>query len=216
MKYENVGIKTSKGVFYLSQKEKSDEYNVEFEKDDKKYYHKEFNTLDGKLTGIKLRDGKYGKQVSLFFEKAEDVIYVLNLNVFNQGSRVDDWMRAFTLYLANLKIGEQTEISLNRNKVDKKGYLFKNAFVKQNGIKVDWAFNPMKDAPKWEQTTDKVTGEAMWDSSNQDKFYYDKIKESVKQEVVPTEEKKTTTKKPVKAKAIETKEEDFDDEKLPF
>jgi len=179
----NFKIKQSKNVFYTTSKDELEGF-IKNEYTDKKTktttinYHKEVNSLTGVLKGIRLKDSDYGKYLTLILEESPETTLWLEIPIFDAQKRISPYVKSICQYLENLRFNVETVINLNRTKKDKAGYFYKTVFFKQGDVDVKWAFSSYGEesiVPPWEKTANKVTGEITWDSSNQDKFYYDLI-----------------------------------------
>ncbi len=183
--YRNYSIKGSKGVFYESSKEPRDPvegFNIRYEsaQTHKVSYHKESPTLEGVLRKIGLKKFTFDHgpvtYVRIMFEEISGAVGTLSLPLMTQKGGLDNWIKAFMLYLPVLKKGQEIKISLNRSKKDDKGFLFKNVWMRDgDDAQIPWAYDP-KDpntVPKAEKIKHPITGEEKWDFTAVDKWYYD-------------------------------------------
>lgn len=184
--FNNYKIKNSKGVFYLSSKEEKEGYKPTQTPDGTTYYHKEVDRIVGKLQSVKEKEVDFSKGkmtlLEIYIEEDEDVIGVINVPLFQKesASRLSEWAKEFIKYLRTIEKGKTYSIGLNKKKKNRNGYLYKNVFFNtEDGEKVEWGLDP-RNAPDWKKNTieDKVTGhrKTEWDSSEQDKYYYDELK----------------------------------------
>ena len=177
--YRNYAIKSSKGVFYTSQKEKDTLHTVEIQTQEHgTRYHHEVNTVGGVLTGAKIEESPFGgKQVKLFLEDGED-INVVQMNIFD-GEAIESWVKELCKFLPNFDLGEKYFFSLNRKKTYEgkggKTHLWRNMYVNVNeerGEKnsLKWA-EELKDKPAPEERTAR-DGSVKKDYTKQDDFYW--------------------------------------------
>lgn len=180
MKYRNFGIKSSEGKFYESHKTPVPNA-VSFVKDDKTYYHLLFDEIHGKLHSIKIDEGEYGTKLKISLTDAAGDAQVLAIPLISKWG-VDDWARSLAVFIDQLEVGDDLELSLNTKDKDPKGYLRKNLFIKKDGTNLKFSFSH-KDAPKGIKRVekDKVTKKEkeVWDFSDRDSFYYDIIEKNV-------------------------------------
>lgn len=189
MGFLNYRIKNSKGVFYTTSKEpmdgyKKNEYEDKKTKETKVSYHLEKPYLKGTLSTINIKKTMFGDKLFIVLKDLEEDDYlILDIPLFNGKEKLSDWVKAIAPFLGSLKYGDELDISLNRKKKDKQGYLYKSMYIKANNDKVDWVFSPKEDVPKWSKVSEvnKITGEEklVWDSTDADAFYYKKVKEAV-------------------------------------
>jgi hypothetical protein len=180
MEYKNYAIKAKTGMFYTTSKTQEEGYvenkYTDLEtKEEKVNYHKEEESIEGKLKYIGTKESNYGERFYLTLEK-DGINNTLELNIFRKETSVNDYVKAFCQYLKQLKVGAELKISLNRKTVDKKGYLYKNVFITQDGENLKWDFKTNGDespVPKATKSINKVTKKEAWDFSDVDAFYYD-------------------------------------------
>lgn len=164
------------GKFYESFKEKV-EGSVEFTKDGKTYYHVIHDKLEGKLHSIQVYEGDYGTDLKVSLTDKSGDAQVLRIP-FLSGTEVNDYAQGFSYYIDQLAIGDELELGLNQTEKNKKGYLYRNFFVKKNGTSLKYSYSP-KECPSGVQidvtnpTTKKT--EKKWDFTAKNAFLYDKI-----------------------------------------
>lgn len=181
--YRNYQIKGSKGVFYESSKDPQEGYNIRYEsaQTHKVSYHRESPTLEGTLRKIGLKKFTFDHgpvtYVRIMFEEISGAVGTLSLPLMTQKGGVDNWVKAFMLYLPVLKKGQEIKISLNRSNKDKKGFLYKNVWMRDgDDAQIPWAYDPKPEAaivPKAILGEDPITREPKWDFTPVDKWYYD-------------------------------------------
>lgn len=190
MKFTNYAIKGSKGVFYTTSKEPQEgytenKYTDRETKKEKTNYHKEVETLTGKLHSIKLKQSELvGERLAISLTDAKGDANVLEIPVFrNTNGDVDEYTKSCIQYLSNLVLNAETEIFCNSKNKDKKGYLYKNVFFKQDGEQIPWEFKIFGEdspVPKAVQKEHKVTKQIKWNFEDQNVWFYDKLTSSVK------------------------------------
>jgi hypothetical protein len=184
MNYNNFNIKASSGTFYQTSPTPQEgfvanSYTDRQTKEEKTNYHREVESLHGKLHSIKLKDGKYGEQLCISLTQSNGDANVLQLKVFNTGTSVNDYIKSFVQVMENLVLGAETEITLNRTSKDKKDKLYANVFISQDGEKIQWAFKTVGEdspVPKAKKVINKVKKTESWDFDDVNEFYYDKLK----------------------------------------
>ena len=209
MNYSNVGIKSG-NVLYISSKTKEKGFDVESPYDGKTYYHKELDSIKGKLSAKKLEGGKFGERIKLFLNQDENNSLVLEVPTIMDDSLLP-WAVELAKFLPNINIGDEIEISTNTSKKDKDGRPYKNLYITANGQSVPWAFK-LEDVPKPEQKKSKLKGDVTWDFSARDEFLYDIIKKSLQAAAKEAQEAHTPEgyKSSKKNKPVESKSD------LPF
>jgi len=174
MKFKTVGIKTG-NVLYTSHKEAGENTVETSTKDGKIYHHEEYENVEGKLTAVKLEEGKFGERLKLFIEQDKDNTFVLEIpTIINK--ELSDWAVEMGKFIGNLKLNKQTKISTNKTKLDKNNFPYKNLFITQDEERVDWAFE-LSEIPK--PVVKTKLGKDSLDFEDRDDFVYKKIKAAV-------------------------------------
>lgn len=181
-KYRNYNIKGSKGVFYESEKDLREGFNIRFETQSKEIrYHRESQSLEGVLKKIGIKKQQFDKgpvtYLRIMFEEISGELGTLSIPVFTNKGGIDPWIKAFMLYLPVLKKGQEIQIALNRKNRDKNKFLYKNVWMHDgDNEQIKWAFDPKPEAgivPKPVWAKNPVTDEEKWDYTPVDKWYYD-------------------------------------------
>lgn len=195
MSYVNFKIKSNKdrSTFYTSSKEPVEGYK-KIDLDTKGvFYHKEVSNISGVLTNIKMRDGKFGQTLEIYFEQPNKDIHVLSTNIFRSGTNIDDFTKSIIKLLPNLVIGEIYELWLNNKLKDKRGFPYKSVYASKiigdTKEKVAWAFD-LSEIPSGEKVANPVTGDETWNFDKNNAFYYAKLKEIVSSYTVINPEQK--------------------------
>jgi hypothetical protein len=185
--WKNIKVKGN-GKFYESSKEEIEGW-VKIETEEHGFrWHKEFTTIEGKLTKIETDDsGKYGDRIKIYIETGEDEVSVLELKLFTVTGHMEGYASSLSRIIDGVKIGSNIEIFCNRKKKNAKGNLYRNIFVNQQLEGEDEKGDPLpfnmvkptitkEDIPEWEQIPNPVKKKEMiWDSSKQAAFFYERL-----------------------------------------
>jgi hypothetical protein len=184
VKFFNYRIKNSLGVFVTTVQEPTEGYTenkyVDLETQKEKVnYEKTLDSFSGELIKIVEDETPYGTRLKIMVKEDEGVVNILAIPMVDNKGNISDWVKAFTLVLHGCKKGDKVEFSLNRKSTKEyngKKLLYKNVYLKVNGEKVEWGFNP-QDAPKWQEKEVKKLGKIVkeWDRTANDEFHYEKL-----------------------------------------
>lgn len=125
-----------------------------------------YDSFTGKLVGIKVQDGTYGKTWNFSFKDKEE-IYTLQLSYSNS------FATAFLKMLPNIDLEKEMKVSPSVKEVDGKSK--SSLFVNQDGVSMKHAYtreNP-NGMPDMEQVT--VKGEKVWDDTKRIEFLYNMV-----------------------------------------
>ena len=163
--YHNYNIKSSKGVFYQTSKDKQEGFNFEAKtKDGEIRWHKEQDEIRGVLSRLEKVEFSGREFVKISFTEASGAYGSLLLPIFDSRKGIDSWIKAFVPSMCNLKKGMEVIFALNRKNMqagkDGKEYLWKNVYMKDavTDTRIDWAFIPKDTVPKAVQVPDEATG----------------------------------------------------------
>jgi hypothetical protein len=171
----------------------------------KTVFEKYYDHFTGKLIGIKVQDGTYGKTWNFSFQDKEDV-YVLQLSYSNS------FATAFLKMLPNIDLSKEMKVSPSVKEVDGKNK--SSLFVNQDGQTVKHAYtkeNP-NGMPDMEQVT--VKGEQVWDDTKRIEFLHNMVvtnilpKLGVTAQTVETAEPKKDLNKELEDFGTKTEEEE--------
>lgn len=186
--YRNYSIKSSKGKFYESSKDMQEGFNIRVETQNKEIrYHRESDALEGVLKKIGIKEAQFTngkvKQLRIMFDEISGDIGTLSIPILTAKGTLDPWIKAFMLYLPALKKGMEIKIQLNRQNKDKKGYLFKNVWMRDgDDEQIQWAFDPRPSGGVVPQPTESehpLTHVRQLDFTAVDKWYYDYLMQVV-------------------------------------
>jgi hypothetical protein len=142
-------------------------------------WEKFYDSFTGKLVGIKVQDGTYGKTWNFSFQDKGE-IYTLQLSYSNS------FATAFLKMLPNIDLTKEMKVSPSTKEVDGKN---KNSlFINQDGNPLKHAYtrdNP-NGMPDMEQVM--VKGEKVWDDTKRIAFLYDMVMTTIVPKLVRTEQ----------------------------
>lgn len=132
----------------------------------KTVYEKFYDSFTGKLVGIKVQDGEYGKTWNFSFQDQGEV-YILQLSYSNS------FATQFLKILPNIDLSKEMKVSPSVKEVDGKNR--SSLFVNQDGIALKHAYtreNP-NGLPDMEQIL--VKGQKTWDDTKRIEFLYNMV-----------------------------------------
>ena len=133
-------------------------------------WEKFYESFTGKLVGIKVQDGTYGKTWNFAFQDKGEV-YTLQLSYSNS------FATAFLKMLPNIDLTKEMKVSPSTKEVDGKNK--SSLFVNQDGKPLKHAYtreNP-NGMPDMEQVT--VKGEKVWDDTKRIAFLYNMVQTQI-------------------------------------
>ena len=139
----------------------------------KTVYEMFYDSLVGKLVGIRTQDGSYGKNWIFEIQDSGGEIFLLQLSYSNS------YANKFLKMLPNIDVAQEMKISPQMTIEGKK--TITALFVNQNGqaIKHFYTKDVPKDLPQWVKI--KVSGEEVWDSTEQVEF----LEAMVNKDIIP-------------------------------
>lgn len=218
MKYYT--IKSSSGKFYTTSQTPQDgftrhDYEDRTTKEKKTNYIKELDWLSGVLKEVSIVDHKFmGETIGIkLYDVKEKEDLLLQIPIFSNKDSINDYAKSFITIYPNLKQNEEVSFTLEREKTNKRGYLYKTIFGIQDKKRAEWAIQ-REEVPAATKTKNKVTKKEEWDFSDVDAFYYEKINQIPKRtsNSAPEENEPVKNQKTAPAKV----ESNDDDEDLPF
>ena len=162
-------------------------------------WEKFYDSFTGKLVGIKVQDGTYGKTWNFSFQDKGE-IYTLQLSYSNS------FATAFLKMLPNIDLEKEMKVSPSTKEVDGKNK--SSLFINQDGKPLKHAYtreNP-NGMPDMEQVV--VKGEKVWDDTKRIAFLYNMVQTTIVPKLQKTVEPATP--------AIEVVEPADEVEKLEF
>lgn len=129
-------------------------------------HEKFYDSFTGRLVGIKVQDGDYGKTWNFSFQDQEDV-YILQLSYSNS------FATQFLKMLPNVDLSKEMKVSPSTKEVDGKNK--SSLFINQDGKPLKHAYtkdNP-NGMPDMEQVV--VKGEKVWDDTKRIAFLHNMV-----------------------------------------
>lgn len=188
MNYNNYSISASKGKLYLKEKQPTEGYEeiTYGVNNDKKTYHKYFNSIKGTPKSVETKEVQFDGRTLKFLEftlvDGEDLNKV-SLPLKNKSGYTDE-VKTLISALNGLEVGEEVTFSPSLNTyTNKKGeekkqlqiYINYVNRLGENGKGLSTGFIPFADIPK--PTSEIVAGDTTWDWRPQTEFYYEKLNE---------------------------------------
>lgn len=135
-------------------------------------YEKYYDSFVGRLVGLKVTDGPYGKQWDFSFQDQAE-IYHLNLPYSNS------FAKNILKMLPNVDLSQEFKVTPQTKEVD--GVNKSSIFINQNGQSIKHAFT--REVPNGlpEMVQVQVKGQLVWDDTAQLEF----LENMVKSQVIP-------------------------------
>jgi len=136
----------------------------------KTVYEKFYDSFTGRLVGIKVQDGEYGKTWNFSFQDKGEV-YILQLSYSNS------FATAFLKQLPNIDLAQEMKVSPSVKEVDGKNR--SSLFINQGGKTLKHAYT--REAPNGMPDMEQITikGQKVWDDSKRIEFLYNMVQTDI-------------------------------------
>ena len=180
-----IRISQAEGSFYESSKSPMDGYTKHVSKQGTVSYRRSYYKITGKLSSFKIRSQEWeDRKVTMFdvilFDREEGengTRYFISFPLFTANNTLSPMARTFVRYYKNIRDFDQVAFAIYK---DKKGYaqLAIRGFdrSKMQDIKTDWYYSfDHPEVPP--MVTKTVMGKKVYDFTEQDNFFYEKLQE---------------------------------------
>jgi hypothetical protein len=188
MEYKNYSISSSKGKFYLKEKQPTAGYiEVPYGSEGKTTFHKYVDSIKGLPKYLDVKEISYEGKTLKFLEltllEGDDISNKISVPLKNQKGNYSDETKVLISSLDSLKLGEEVTITpkstTTTSKTNGKEYKNLNLYINyvningDNGKGLSTGFIPYNDIPKLIEKI--VAGDKVYDFTPQTEFYYEKL-----------------------------------------
>ena len=186
--YNNFSISNGKGKLYLKSQQPKEGYEeVTYGTDNRKTYHKYFDSIKGQLKYFDVKETEYQNKKLTFLEVTlvdGDDYNKVSAPLKNTKGNYTDEVKALLSALNSADVGEEVTLSVKKTTSESKGKTYNNLNVYINYVNrlgennkgLSTGFISFNDIPKPIKEEDEDLGDT-WNWKPVNKFYAQKIKE---------------------------------------